>query len=381
LAHAGDTLKTTPLHALHVALGAKMVPFAGYDMPVNYPLGVLKEHLHVRAQAGLFDVSHMGQAELIGRDVATAMEELIPGDLRILQPGRIRYSALLTETGGIIDDLMITRPAEGHAHDRLFLVVNAACKNADFDHIERHLGGRVKLVKFPDRALLALQGPTAAAVLARFAPHCATMPFMSSRVTNFSLSAGGSVEVRLFRSGYTGEDGYEISVAADAAEKLAKTLLAQAEVQAIGLGARDSLRLEAGLCLYGSDIDTTTTPVEANLSWIVGKRRKLEGGFPGAPKIVQQLNTGTARLRVGIKPDGRAPARAHTDILGDAGKKIGEITSGGFGPSVNGPVAMGYVETGYSKPGTRVGLAVRGQVLPAQVVDLPFAPHRYFKLK
>ncbi|MDX2143983.1 MAG: glycine cleavage system aminomethyltransferase GcvT [Rhodospirillaceae bacterium] len=381
LAHTGDSLKTTPLHALHVSLGAKMVPFAGYDMPVNYPLGVLKEHLHVRAQAGLFDVSHMGQAELIGRDVAAALEELIPGDLRILQPGRIRYSTLLTETGGIIDDLMITRPAEGHADDRLFLVVNAACKNGDFDHIERRLGPRVKLVKFPDRALLALQGPMAAAVLARFAPACAAMPFMSSQVTTFKLPAGDSVEVRLFRSGYTGEDGYEISVAAEAAEKIAQALLAQPEVQAIGLGARDSLRLEAGLCLYGSDIDTTTTPVEANLSWIVGKRRKLEGGFPGARKIVQQLNTGAERLRVGLKPDGRAPARAHTDVVNDAGKKIGEITSGGFGPSVNGPVAMGYVETGYSKPGTRVGLLVRGQTLPAQVVDLPFTPHRYFKSK
>jgi len=378
---ADAALKTTPLNALHVSLGGKMVPFAGYAMPVNYPLGVLKEHLHTRTHAGLFDVSHMGQAELTGEDVVGAMESLIPGELRALAPGRIRYSTLLTESGGIIDDLMITKPAESGAEKKLFLIVNAACKDADFDHIARRLAGRVKITRFEDRALLALQGPSAAAVLGRFVACCTEMPFMSSRMAKFALPSGHDVEVRLFRSGYTGEDGYEISIPGDRAEAVAKALLAQGEVQPIGLGARDSLRLEAGLCLYGSDIDTTTTPVEANLTWIIGKRRKLEGGFPGAAKIIEQLNTGTAKLRVGIQPGGKAPARAHTEILDESGKKIGEITSGGFGPSVNKPVAMGYVEAAFAAPGTKVQLMVRGQALPAEVAALPFAPHRYFKAK
>lgn len=377
---ADATLKTTPLNALHISLGGKMVPFAGYSMPVQYPLGVLKEHLHTRAQAGLFDVSHMGQAELVGDDVAGALESLIPGDLKGLAAGRIRYSTLLNETGGIIDDLMITRPAEAGSGNKLFLIVNAACKETDFDHIARHLGSRAQLKRFEDRALLALQGPAAVGVLARFVPACAAMPFMSSRVDTFALP-GAAVEVRLFRSGYTGEDGYEISIPRDQAEGVAKALLAQPEVQPVGLGARDSLRLEAGLCLYGSDIDTSTTPVEANLTWIIGKRRKLEGGFPGAPQIITQINNGASKLRVGIQPEGRAPARAHTDVLDATGKKIGEITSGGFGPSVNKPVAMGYVEAGYAAPGTKVQLMVRGQLHPAEIVSLPFAPHRYFKTK
>jgi aminomethyltransferase len=381
VADPATNLKSTPLHELHVSLGGKMVPFAGYSMPVNYPLGVLKEHLHTRAQAGLFDVSHMGQAELTGDDVVAAMESLIPGDLQGLAPGRIRYSTLLTEAGGIIDDLMVTKPAEPGAEKKLYLIVNAACKETDFDHIVRRLGSRVKLQRFEDRALLALQGPAAATVLARFCAGCDGMVFMSSRETMFALPAGKDVPVRLFRSGYTGEDGYEISIPAAHAEAVAKTLLQNAEVQPIGLGARDSLRLEAGLCLYGSDIDTTTTPVEANLSWIIGKRRKLEGGFPGAAKIIEQLNTGVKRLRVGIQPEGKAPARAHTEIVDEVGKAIGEITSGGFGPSVNKPVAMGYVDAAYATPGTSVQLMVRGQAMPARVVALPFAPHRYFKSK
>jgi aminomethyltransferase len=378
---ADAALKTTPLNALHVSLGGKMVPFAGYSMPVNYPLGVLKEHLHTRTQAGLFDVSHMGQAELTGDDVTAALESLIPGELKALAPGRIRYSTLLTETGGIIDDLMITKPAEAGAEKKLFLIVNAACKDADFDHMARRLAGRVKITRFENRALLALQGPSASVVLGRFVACCTEMPFMSSRTAKFALPSGHDVEVRLFRSGYTGEDGYEISIPGDRAEAIARALLAQSEVQPIGLGARDSLRLEAGLCLYGSDIDTTTTPVEANLTWIIGKRRKLEGGFPGAAKIIEQLNTGAAKLRVGIQPAGKAPARAHTDILDESGQKIGEITSGGFGPSVNKPVAMGYVKSAFATPGTKVQLMVRGQALPAEVVSLPFAPHRYFKAK
>jgi aminomethyltransferase len=371
-------LKTTPLNALHISLGGKMVPFAGYSMPVNYEMGVLKEHLHTRAEAGLFDVSHMGQAELIGDDAADALETLIPGDIKALAPGRIRYSTLLNSSGGIIDDLMVTRPSE--YTDRLVLVVNAACKDTDLDHVERRLAGRVRVNRLTDRALLALQGPKAAHVLARFVPGCDAMVFMSSKEDSFKLG-NEKVPVRLFRSGYTGEDGYEISVPNDKAEAVAKALLAESEVKPIGLGARDSLRLEAGLCLYGSDIDTTTTPIEANLSWIISKRRKLEGGFPGDHKIIEQINTGAPKLRVGIKPEGRAPARAHTEILNEDGQPIGEVTSGGFGPSVNGPIAMGYVKAAYATPGTKVQLVVRGQSLPAQVVAMPFAPHRYFKAK
>ena len=370
-------LKTTPLDALHRALGAKMVPFAGYAMPVSYPLGVLKEHLHTRAAAGLFDVSHMGQGELIGDDCDAALETLVPGDLKALAAGRTRYSAVLAESGGIIDDFMITRPRESGARDRLVLVVNAAGKDADFAHIAAKLSGRVKVIRHDSRALLALQGPAAASVLTRLCPDVADMSFMSSRVV--SLAAGINVEARVFRSGYTGEDGYEISIPADAAERVAKTLLAHSEVQPIGLGARDSLRLEAGLCLYGSDIDITTTPVEAGLSWIIGKRRRLEGGFAGAGPIIEQLNTGALRRRVGIRPLGKAPARAHTEIQDLGGRRIGEITSGGFGPSANAPVAMGYVETAFAASGTKLQLLVRGQALPAEVATLPFVPHRYAK--
>lgn len=366
-------LKSTPLHGLHVSLGAKMVPFAGYDMPVQYPLGVLKEHLHTRASAGLFDVSHMGQATLTGKDVAAALETLVPGDIAGLAAGHIRYTLLLNDQGGIIDDLMVTR---ADAPDTLYLVVNAACKDGDFAHIAAKLAGSATLTRHEDAALLALQGPTAAAVLAKFIPAAAGMAFMTSRVEKFD-----GIAVRLFRSGYTGEDGYEISVPATSAEKVAKTLLAAPGVQPIGLGARDSLRLEAGLCLYGSDIDTATTPVEAGLSWVIGKRRREHGGFPGAARIQKELKEGAARKRVGIKPLGRAPARAHTEIQDPQGNKIGEITSGGFGPSANGPVAMGYVDAAFAKVGTPLSLIVRGSPLPAEVTALPFVPHRYVKTK
>ncbi len=369
-----EHLKTTPLEALHVALGAKMVPFAGYNMPVQYPLGVLKEHLHTRDQAGLFDVSHMGQGVLRGADVAAALETLVPGDIKGLKPGQIRYTLLLNEAGGIIDDLMVTRPAEPGMEDALYLVVNAACKDGDFAHIAARLAGRAVLTRHEDAALLALQGPAAASTLAHFIPAAAAMGFMTSRVDNFL-----GTPVRLFRSGYTGEDGYEISVPAGAAESLAKALLARPGVQPIGLGARDSLRLEAGLCLYGSDIDTTTTPSEAALNWVIGARRRAEGGFPGAARILDEIKLGPPRKRVGIRPLGRAPARGHTEIQNDQGAKIGEITSGGFGPSVNGPVAMGYVDAAYAKVGTKLNLIVRGQPLPGEVASLPFAPHRYFK--
>ncbi|MCB2108673.1 MAG: glycine cleavage system aminomethyltransferase GcvT [Rhodobacteraceae bacterium] len=376
--HATDlSLKSTPLDALHRSLGGKMVPFAGYAMPVNYPIGVLKEHLHTRAKAGLFDVSHMGQGELTGSDPAAALEALIPGDVKALAPGRIRYSTLLNAEGGIIDDLMITKVDDG----RLFLIVNAACKDGDYAHIAAALDGKVKVGRFEDRALLALQGPDAAKVLPRFVPGCEAMAFMSSKVDRFKLPSGKGVDVRLFRSGYTGEDGWEISIPGEDGEAVAKVLLDQPEVEPIGLGARDSLRLEAGLCLYGSDIDATTTPVEANLNWIIGKRRRAEGGFPGAEKILAQLKDGPDKLRVGIKPLGRAPARAHTEIQDTNNQPLGEITSGGFGPSVNGPVAMGYVAATHAGTKTQVNLIVRGQSMPAEVADLPFTPHRYFKGK
>lgn len=351
-----------------------MVGFAGYSMPVQYPLGVLKEHLHTRAAAGLFDVSHMGQAELVGDDVDKAMETLVPGDIADLKPGQIRYTVLTTPEGGIIDDLMISRPAESGREKSLVLVVNAACKERDFAHIGAQLAGRATLTRHDDAALIALQGPKAADVLARLVPAAAAMDFMTTRTDVLA-----NAPVRLFRSGYTGEDGYEISVPNAEAVRIAEILLNQPEVQPIGLGARDSLRLEAGLCLYGSDIDTTTTPIEASLAWTISKRRRTEGGFPGAGKILHQLANGAPRKRVGIRPLGRAPARGHTEIQDGNGRRIGEITSGGFGPSVEGPVAMGYVETAFSKVGTPLTLIVRGQAQAAQVESLPFTPHHYFK--
>ncbi|MBL8705258.1 MAG: glycine cleavage system aminomethyltransferase GcvT [Rhodospirillales bacterium] len=362
-----DNLLQTPLNALHRALGAKMVPFAGYDMPVQYKLGVLKEHLHTREKAGLFDVSHMGQLRVNGADAAKRLEAIVPGDLQALKPGRMRYTVFTNEQGGILDDLMVTR-----FDDHLVVVVNAACKTEDTAHLKKHLGAAVQ--PLDDRALVALQGPMAAAVLARFAPEAAAMAFMSGAY----LKVAG-IDAFVTRSGYTGEDGYEISVPNAAIEGLAKKLLAEPEVEAIGLGARDSLRLEAGLCLYGHDIDTTTTPVEAALTWTISKRRRAEGGFPGAAVIQKQLSEGPKRLRVGIKPEGRAPAREGAELADGTGKVVGRITSGGFGPSVNGPVAMGYVDAAHAAVGTKVNAIVRGQALAAQVAAMPFAPHRYHK--
>jgi len=366
---ADGALLSTPLNALHRELGARMVPFAGYDMPVQYPMGVLKEHLHTRAAAGLFDVSHMGQVRLRGDDPARALEALVPGDLLALAPGRIRYSLFTNDRGGILDDLMITR-----FDDHLYVVINAACKGADLAHLRANLPGVEVEYLGDDAGLLALQGPAAAAVMARLAPGVETMPFMSA--TTGSI---GGIPVQFSRSGYTGEDGYEISVAARDTEALARLLLAQPEVAPIGLGARDSLRLEAGLCLYGHDIDESTTPVEAALTWTMSKRRKAEGGFPGAAVVQDQLKTGPARRRVGILPDGRAPAREGTEIQDQDGRSIGTITSGGFGPTVNGPVAMGYVSAAHAAVGTPVNLIVRGRPQPAKVAAMPFAPHRYFK--
>jgi aminomethyltransferase len=375
-----DALKRTPLFALNVELGGKMVPFAGYDMPVQFPAGILKEHLHTRAAAGLFDVSHMGQAwlRLEGAGdhdaIATLLETLTPGEIKALKPGQIRYTLLLNDEGGIRDDFMVSRPAAADKAGTLFLVVNAATKDADFAHIAASLKGRAKLERLDDRALIALQGPKAAAVLERIVPGVAAMSFMT-----IATFAWERAELFVSRSGYTGEDGYEISVPGALATAFARVLLAQSEVAPIGLGARDSLRLEAGLCLYGHDIDETTTPVEANLTWAIGKRRKLEKGFPGADKIVDQLFNGAKRVRVGIKPEGRAPAREGTEIVDSEGRPAGRITSGGFGPTVNGPIAMGYVRPDLGVDGTALGLMVRGQNLPARVVPMPFVPKRFHK--
>jgi aminomethyltransferase len=364
-----EVLLTTPLHELHVELGAKMVPFAGYDMPVQYPLGILKEHLHTRAAAGLFDVSHMGQVRLTGDNPAAALETLVPGEIQALARCRMRYSLFTNDQGGILDDLMISNMG-----NHLFLVVNAGCKVADVEHLRSRLAGKVEVEYLADHALLALQGPMAAEVLSRFVPAAWTMKFMTVLEANFR-----GVPVLITRSGYTGEDGYEISVSNACADITARLLLAEEEVEAIGLGARDSLRLEAGLCLYGHDIDTTTTPVEANLNWVIGKRRRAEGGFPGAGVILDQLANGTSRKRVGIRPDGRAPAREHTPVTDLSGAVLGEVTSGGFGPSVNGPIAMGYVATSAAAPGTPVNLVVRGKPMLAKVAEMPFVPQRYYR--
>ena len=382
----GDPLvKRTPLYELHNKIKARMVPFAGYEMPVNYPLGVLKEHLHVREKAGLFDVSHMGQGFLIPADgqfetAAKALETLAPGNFLILKPGRQRYSQLLNETGGVLDDLMVTRLGmEGHEH-WLYVVVNAACKDRDFALIKDAMPDNVELKILDDMALIALQGPKAVDVLSSFAPQVADMAFMSSLDLPVSVE-GEDLWMHVSRSGYTGEDGYELAIKSKDVGTFWQALLAHQDVEAIGLGARDSLRLEAGLCLYGHDIDESTTPVEANLTWSIGKRRRQQGGFPGADRVLSQLVKGTEKKLMGIRPEGRAPAREGTKIFTLEGDEIGIITSGGFGPSVGGPVAMGYVKTEFSKAGTPLHLEVRGKRLPAKVEQLPFVPHNFFRKK
>ncbi|WP_252192890.1 glycine cleavage system aminomethyltransferase GcvT [Rhizobium sp. CSW-27] len=370
-------LLTTPLHSLHLSLGARMVPFAGYDMPVQYAAGVLKEHLHTRTRAGLFDVSHMGQVIVKAdsgayADAAAALEKLVPVDILGLKEGRQRYGFFTDENGGILDDLMITNRG-----DHLLVVVNAACKAADLAHMQAHLAG-CSVTLLDDRALIALQGPAAETVLATLAPEVAAMKFMDVR--DVALAGAACI---VSRSGYSGEDGYEVSVPAAKAEKLARALLAHEACEAIGLGARDSLRLEAGLCLYGNDIDTTTSPIEASLDWAIQKARKAggerEGGFPGADRILGQLANGTERRRVGLKPEGKAPVRAHAKLFADAdgAKEIGEVTSGTFGPSVEGPVAMGYVPTAFASAGTQVFAEVRGKYLPVTVAALPFITPTY----
>ncbi len=363
----------TPLYARHIALGGRMTPFAGYELPVNYSGGILGEHLFTRESAGLFDVSHMGQAILSGPDAARKLEMLVPGDILALAIGRTRYTQFTNDKGGIYDDLMVTKLTPDARGERLFLVVNAACKSEDFARLRENLP-ELNLETLDGRALLALQGPLAAAALERHVPGVADMEFMS--LQNFSWNGA---ELFITRSGYTGEDGYEISVPAEKAEELADALLADGRVRAIGLGARDSLRLEAGLCLYGHDIDLTTSPIEAGLVWSISRRRREEGGFPGAARIQRELAEGVTRRRVGLMLDGKAPAREGAEIVDAQGGTIGIVTSGGFSPSLGRPIAMGYVPQAFSTPGTALSLMVRGKPLSARVVAPPFVPTRYHR--
>lgn len=372
---SSQALQRTPLTDLHRELGGKMVAFAGYEMPVHYAAGILKEHLHTREKAGLFDVSHMGQRMIVGPDheaTARALEALTPGDFLSLGCGRMRYSLLLDENGGIIDDLMVTRSNSVNDGGALGVIVNAARKDVDDNFIRARLAKDVVLKAANDRALLALQGPAAGAVMERHCPKAAALVFMTATNAEFD-----GIDCTVSRSGYTGEDGFEISIASDHAEQVARTLIAEPEVLPVGLGARDSLRLEAGLCLYGHDIDDTTDPVAADLAWAIGKRRKLAKDFPAAEKIMSLLFHGAPRKRVGIRPDGKAPAREGTAIADKTGRIIGRITSGSFGPSVHAPIAMGYVDAAFTGDGTEIDLIVRGNALPARIAPLPFVPHRY----
>ena len=381
-----DDLQTTPLHALHLELGARMVPFAGYSMPVQYPAGLMAEHKHTRAAAGLFDISHMGQLRLIGRHAAAAFETLMPVDVIGLAPGKQRYGLLLNEEGGILDDLMFFNEGNGS----LFVIVNGACKATDLALIQQKIGAQCEVLPMPHQALLALQGPQAAATLARLSPGSERFVFMSGGAVQI-----GGIPAFITRSGYTGEDGFEISVRADSAEALARLLLAQPEVQPVGLGARNSLRLEAGLCLYGNDIDQHTTPVEAALTWAIQKVRReggaRAGGFPGAARLMAQLAVSAAgaagysdhetlrRKRVGLVALERIPVRDGTVLQSFEGMDIGQVTSGLLGPSADRPIAMGYLALAFAEPGTRVAALVRGKQVPMEVTTLPFVPHRYWR--
>ncbi len=374
-----EALLTTPLHALHAELGARMVPFAGYSMPVHYPAGLMAEHLHTRTAAGLFDVSHMGQLRLVGPDAAAALESLIPMDVMGLAVGKQRYGLLLNDAGGIIDDLMFVNRDVVHGGD-LFLIVNGACKLGDIAHIQQKIGHRCEVIPMPEMALLALQGPQAVSALARLAPGVSALVFMS----------GGAFQVAgcdcyITRSGYTGEDGFEISVSAAQVETVARALLAQPEVKPVGLGARNSLRLEAGLCLYGNDIDSSTTPVEANLNWAIQKIRRIggerAGGFPGATTVLAQLANPAwlNRQRVGLVALERVPVREHTELLTLGGEHAGEVTSGLLSPSINQPIAMAYVAPAHAAIGSRLNAIVRGKPVPMQVSPLPFVANRYHR--
>ena len=369
-------LLTTPLNALHIELGARMVPFAGYSMPVQYPAGLMAEHLHTRQAAGLFDVSHMGQLHLVGRDAAAAFETLMPVDVIDLPVGKQRYGLLLNDEGGIIDDLMFFNKGNGE----IFVIVNGACKVGDIAHLQERIGMRCQVVPMPDHALLALQGPQAATALARLAPGVEQLVFMTGG--NFTI-AGCTCFVT--RSGYTGEDGFEISVPATQAETLARALLAQPEVKPIGLGARNSLRLEAGLCLYGNDMDTTTTPVEAGLNWAIQKVRRTggarAGGFPGADKVLAQLDNPASltRKRVGLVATERVPVREPAVLENMDGQEIGQVTSGLLSPSLNQPIAIAYVGPDYTATGAEIFAMVRGKPVPMKVSTTPFVPTRYYR--
>jgi aminomethyltransferase len=375
-----DLLLKTPLNDLHVSLGARMVPFAGYSMPVQYPAGLMAEHQHTRKAAGLFDVSHMGQLRLVGPDAAAAFETLIPVDVIDLPVGKQRYGLLLNDEGGIIDDLMFFKRQED-----IFVIVNGACKVGDIAHIQAKIGQRCQVIPMPERALLALQGPQAVAALSRLAPGVEKLVFMTGG--NFKVQADAhGIDVFLTRSGYTGEDGFEISVHQSQAEALARALLSQPEVKPIGLGARNSLRLEAGLPLYGNDIDNSTTPVEAGLNWAMQKVRRTDGaragGFPGAEKILAQLAAGAAgvqRKRVGLLALERIPVREHTELQDFSGQRIGEVTSGLLAPTIDKPVAMAYVTPEFAALGARVNALVRGKPVPMEVVAMPFVPTRYYR--
>jgi aminomethyltransferase len=366
-------LARTPLHALHLELGAKMVAFAGYDMPVSYPDGILKEHRHCRESAALFDVSHMGQLRLVGEQAARALETLVPMDVESLAVGKQRYAFFTNSGGGILDDLMITR-----REDHLFLIVNAACKDADTRHLVTHIGHRCTVQPLPDRALLALQGPQAAKALARLNPAVTALTFM----TGANVTLAGA-DCFITRSGYTGEDGYEISVPGAQAEMLARALLALNEVKPAGLGARDTLRLEAGLCLYGHDINETTTPVEAGLTWAIQKVRRAggarHGGYPGAAAIDAQLASGPSTRRVGLLGLERVPVREGAPIVDAHGRKLGSVTSGTLSPTVNEPIAMAYLAANHALPHHEVYAEVRGKRQPMRVSAMPFTPHRYFR--
>ncbi|MBN7798380.1 glycine cleavage system aminomethyltransferase GcvT [Parahaliea mediterranea] len=374
MAEAAGALHKTPLYDLHLELGGKMVPFAGYEMPVQFPPGVKKEHLHTRDRAGLFDVSHMGQLILRGDNAAAALEALVPVDIIGLPEGKQRYALFTNDQGGVLDDLMVTNQG-----DCLYLVVNAACKAQDIAHLEANLPGGIALERLDDRALVALQGPAAGEVMARLAPETAGMVFMDARRVTID-----GADCFVSRSGYTGEDGFEISIPADRAEDLARQLLACEEVEPIGLGARDSLRLEAGLCLYGHDLDASTTPVEASLIWAISKERRADGvrpgGFPGADIVLEQVaSKQVSRKRVGLLGQGRAPVREGAELFDAEGRAIGGVTSGTFGPSAEASIAMAYVSAEFAAPDTEVFAEVRGKRLPMRVCKMPFVPQRYHR--
>lgn len=370
MADAPENLLHTPLYDLHVSLGARMVPFAGYAMPVQYPTGIMTEHKWTRESAGLFDVSHMGQVFLTGDDADAALETIVPGEILALKPGRMRYSMLLNEAGGVLDDLMITR-----RENDLYLVLNGACKHGDIAHMRAQLEPKgVTLTYRDDLALLALQGPKAAEALSRLVPGVEVLTFMTADAFTWD-----GAEFWISRAGYTGEDGFEISLPGDKVEAFAKALLEQPEVKPIGLGARDSLRMEAGLPLYGHELSTEISPVEAGLGFAVSKRRKTEGGFIGADVVLEQLLNGTPRTRVGLKLEGRQPAREGANVVSGDGQVVGVVTSGGFAPSVEAPIAMAFVDKDFAADGTALAIDVRGRKLAATVVPMPFVPHRYVR--